>query len=50
MWFKTGGHIVYCGSRCITSDLNTFRDILVLSALATEAQEGAVSSSSTVCG
>ena len=42
MWFKTGGHVVHCGCRCITYDLNTFREILVLSALETEAQGGAV--------
>lgn len=42
MWFRTGGRGVHCGCRCITSDLNTFREILVLPAVETEAQGGAV--------
>jgi len=42
MWFKTGGHVAHRGCRCIPSDLNTFREIFVLSALGTEAQGGAV--------
>lgn len=42
MWFKTVGHTEHCGCQFITSDLNTFREILGLSALETEAQRGTV--------